>query len=115
MPKMRNLLEIVEGAKEGKMPTHEECYWAMLALSHLQWFESHDLRQVIVGRDDIKAKMIGDEAFRRRKIAFGKPPKEWVGWSNDPSNPEYQRLRKTAFKVLRDATGEDLGKPEKAV
>lgn len=105
---MRSLIDIVESAKDGKMPTHDECYWAMLALSHLHYFEANDLRTITTGKDDIRSKMTAEEAFRRRKIAFDKSPKDWVGWSNDPSNPEYQKMRATAFKVFEKATGTSL-------
>jgi len=105
---MRKLIDIVESAKDGKMPTHEECYWAMLALSHLHYFEANDLRSITNGKEDIRSKMTADEAFRRRKIAFDKSPMDWVGWPNDPSNPEYQKVRATAFKVFEKATGTPL-------
>lgn len=105
---MKKLIDIVESAKDGKMPTHEECYWAMLALSHLHYFESTDIRSISSNKDDVRTKMIADEAFRRRKIAFDQSPKSWVGWSNDPSNPDYQKMRATAFKVFEKATGEKL-------
>lgn len=105
---MRKLIEIVESAKDGKMPTHEECYWAMLALSHLHYFETTDLRSVAANKEDVRTKMITEEAFRRRKIAMDKSPKDWVGWSHDPSNPEYQKMRATAFKVFEKATGTSL-------
>lgn len=103
---MRKLIEIVEGAKEGSMPTHDECYWAMLALSHLHYFEVSDQRAMNDATNNVHRGMIAQEAFRRRKIAFDKSPKDWVGWDNDPSNPEYQKMRATAFKVFEKATGQ---------
>lgn len=105
---MRTLIEITEGAKDGKMPSHEECYWAMLALSHLHYFEVSDQRAMNAASNNVRRKMIADEAFRRRKVAMSKSPKEWVGWSNDPCNPEYQKMRAIAFEVFEKATGEKL-------
>jgi len=103
---MKKLIEIVESAKDGKMPTHEECYWAMLALSHLHYFETTDLRSVAANKEDVRTKMITEEAFRRRKIAMDKSPKDWVGWSHDPSNPEYQKMRATARRKWPSKTSD---------
>lgn len=63
---------------------------------------------VSANKEDVRTKMIADESLRRRKIAMDKSPKDWVGWSNDPSNPDYQKMRATAFKVFEKATGEKL-------
>jgi hypothetical protein len=105
---VRKLIDIVEGAKDGKMPTHDECYWAMLALSHLHYFEVSDIRTLTKSEDSARVRMTTEEGFRRRKMAMDKSPKDWVGWSHDPSNPEYQKMRATAFKVFEKATGESL-------
>lgn len=43
---MRKLVEIIESAKDGQMPTHEECYYAMLALSALHYFDHHALSEL---------------------------------------------------------------------
>ena len=104
---VRKLIDIVEGAKDGKMPTHDECYWAMLALSHLHYFEVSDIRTLTKSEDSARVRMTTEEGFRRRKMAMDKSPKDWVGWY-DPSNPEYQKMRATAFKVFEKATGESL-------
>ncbi len=99
---MRNLGDIIEAAKDGQMPTHEECYWAMLALHSLAWFGKNDLLQIAY---DERPKLFltpqrrCDESVKRWGLAYKKDPKEWVGPSFDPSNPEYQRERAVHKKI----------------
>ncbi len=104
----RTLFEIVEGAKDGEKPTHDECYWAMLALDALLYFETNALRGQAFGNTKVPLKMEGEESFRRNKTAFQTPPQRYVGDTNDPANPEYQAMRRMAFKVFEKATGESL-------
>ena len=69
---VRKLIDIVEGAKDGKMPTHDECYWAMLALSHLHYFEVSDIRTLTKSEDSARVRMTTEEGFRRREMATNK-------------------------------------------
>ncbi len=104
----RTLFEIVEAAKDGEKPTHDECYWAMLALSALLHFDSRALRNQAFSNTKVPLKMESEESFRRHKSAFQTPPQRYVGASNNPANPEYQTMRRMAFKVFEKATGEKL-------
>lgn len=99
---MRNLFEIVDGAMDGNMPTHEECYWAMLALSALHYFDYSDLRSLCFKEKTNPAinKLKVEESFKRFQAALNKSPKEWIGPDNDPSNPEYQKFRKIEAKIF---------------
>ena len=45
-----------------------------------------------------------EEAFRRHKAAMAADPEVWLG-SQLPENPEYQRFRQVAFKILDKALG----------
>jgi hypothetical protein len=40
---VRTLFEIVDGAKDGHRPAHDECYYAMLALADLLALDHKDL------------------------------------------------------------------------
>jgi hypothetical protein len=103
---MRTLFEIVDGAKSGEMPTHEECYWAMLALSALHFFDHHDLiRMAAREQKSGEKKLFGasywaEESSRRFQIALNKSPKDYVGPNDDPSNPDVQARRKIALKIF---------------
>lgn len=98
---MRKLSEIIESAKSGDMPTHDECYWAMLALDGLGAFDRMALRKLADTKRASSPKLEWSESFGRIKRALDQDPKVWIGPNNDPSNPEYQRQRKI-FKKLAD-------------
>lgn len=105
--KMRTLLEIIEDAKNGNMPTHEECYWAMLAIDSLAYFDHRALSQLAHEPSRFRTpEREAAESFRRNKTAYATSPKDWVGPTNDPANPDYHRLRKAAFKVLDKVSGD---------
>jgi hypothetical protein len=99
---MRTLFEIIESAKDGNMPTHEECYWAMLGLSALHYFDHSNLRTLCFKEtiNPIIKKLKAEESFKRFQLALNKSPKDWVGWNNDPANPEYQKMRAVGTKLL---------------
>lgn len=107
---MRNLSEIIETAKDGEMPSHEECYWAMLALDALGFFDHRALSDLanrpnkIFGPDHY-----WKESFNRRKRAYLKDPQTYVGPNNDPSNPDYQKMRTVALKIYDKALKGELG------
>ena len=108
---MKTLFEIVESARDGVMPSHEECYWAMLALDAISHFD----RRALMDLANRPSKLMTpqwqyEESFRRHKAALNKDPKSYVGWNNDPSNPEFQKRRKVANKILDRALSGELKK-----
>jgi len=110
---MRTLFEIIDGAKDGTKPTHDECYYAMLAFDALHHFDHMDLMQLHEAAEGkkpslaLRLQMTWPEAFKRFKTALDKPPQDWLG-NQVPDNPGYQRMRSLAFKVAEKATGENL-------
>ena len=97
----KTLFEIIEEAKDGSMPTHEECYWSMLVLDSLLTFSQNDLR--LVKQHPKHIDFVLKEGFNRVKNAIDKIPKEFIGCENDPSNPEYQKFRKLALNLFDKA------------
>ena len=103
---MRTLSEILTSAKDGEKPNHDECYWAMLALSALNHFNYSALERLTKNTGGpFGADFQLEEAFNREKAALNKSPQEWVGWNNDPSNPTYQRMRQIALGVFDKVVG----------
>lgn len=96
---MRTLFEIIESAKDGSKPTHDECYWAMLALDALHNFDARDVMEM-KSDSELRRDLRASESFNRNKRTLNIPPDKWIGWNNDPANPEYQRMRKMAFGIL---------------
>jgi len=98
---MRTLSEILEAIKSGEKPGYEECYWAVLALDSLNHFNFVALERL----SEYKKGPFGpgfefQESFNREKAALDKSPREWVGWTYDPSNPDYQQSRRAALSVF---------------
>lgn len=99
---MRTLREIIEAARDGQVPTHEECYWALLVFAELHGFDHRHILEVKerAGEDEFAAKMWADDSQRRYLEALNADPEVWLGPENDPANPEYQELRKAWGKVI---------------
>lgn len=104
---MKKLIDIIEAVKSNKRPDYEELRYAILALSALHTFEHRAISKLAEGERKktrpflvYSAEWQFKESFRRNKSAFNKSPKEWMGWSNDPENPDYQRLRAISNKLI---------------
>ena len=100
---MRTLYEIIESTKDGDMTTHEECYWAMLALESMLNIDHRNLREVLLSEKqhpEFIRKMKAENSFNMYKGALNKSPKDWLGPNNDPANPEYQRFRSIGKKLI---------------
>ena len=101
----RTLMQIIDAAKDGQRPSHDECWLAMLALDSLLHFEQRALwdlaneRRPALIRDP---KFQRDESFRRNKEAFAKPPRDWIGEHNLPGHPEQVRRRAFAKAAWRE-------------
>lgn len=91
---MRTLAEIVDDVKDGKKPDYEELRYALLAYSAISFFDREALIKNTKETPDFIFKMRQDDSIKRIHAALNKSPKEFVGWNNDPDNPEYLKFRK---------------------
>lgn len=110
---MRTLIEIIEAAKVGEPTTHEECLYALLAYSSLASFDESALRRLAF---EPPSKLRtpaweAEESHRRWKAALVKSPREWLGPTNDPANPEC-RERVNLARRLFDRVAAKGGKAE---
>ena len=101
------LLDIIEAVKSNEPVDTENMIYTILALDSLLFFETQSIRTLANGRrQNEKPGFIYDplyqekQSFRRIKNAIEKDPKEWLGWNNDPKNPDYQYDKEMAHKVL---------------
>lgn len=112
---MRTLLEIIEAARDGKEIGMEEATYALLALDALWGLERGSLLYICRNMSGPAAASLAghemSETLKRARTALNKDPKEWVGWNNDPKNPEYQERRKASFGLVKKVLGVDLRKP----
>lgn len=99
---MRTLSEIIEEAKSGGKPAHEECYYALLAYEALMTMCQRSLMDAAHKEDRAPAfrKLLSEKMFNTYKGALDRPPRAWLGWNNDPANPEYQRRREIGLKLV---------------
>lgn len=106
---MMKLREIIELAKDGGKPEYADLLYAVLALSALHAFDRQDMLKVYSETDDKKMfglKWRAEESFKRSKKAMEVSPKDYVGWSHDPNNPEYQKQRKVAGQLFNKIFGD---------
>jgi hypothetical protein len=100
---MKTLFEIIESAKDGNMPTQEECYYAMLCLDAIGGIDHRQLQQELFAEKQAPEpirKMKAKNSFDMWHNALNKSPKDYLGWNNDPANPEYQKIRKLALNIF---------------
>ena len=113
----RTLFEIVSAIKDGASATHDELRYALLAMSALHHFDSQALmklwQRAEKGQDVVKSafgvRWMMEESYRRAHVALNKPPKQWLGESNDPDTAECQAIRKAALSVLAKVTRDREG------
>lgn len=107
---MRSVGEILEAAKSGsEWPTHEECFWAMLALEQAWIMTSSKYReQVFTPKRDDLAKMLCENDFRMGKSCMDADPKVWLGPDRDYSNPENRKRRAISLKLYEKASKGEL-------
>lgn len=101
---MRTLGEIIEAAKDGQKPDHDECYYAMLALAALNAFNGQDVLSLHPSSGKVfnadRLQRLSEEAFERNKRCHAADPKQYIGWDHDPANPEYQKFRKMSQRLF---------------
>lgn len=106
---MRPLGEIVEAARSGERPDYEELRYAVCALEALAVFAQNALLKLAEAERGARpcvltgsAEWQVSEHFRRVSSAYARSPKEYLGWENDPDNPQYVSRRKSS-KAIFDA------------
>ena len=110
---MRSTLEIIIAVKESQPVTEDELKLALLVMSSVDYFLTNDLRQLAdaVKADKPSAKMragFADGTLERMLAGKKKSPDEWLGPTNTPGNPEYERRLKAGKALFKAATGQDL-------
>jgi len=110
---MKTLGEIIDAVRDGERPDYEDLRYAICAMDALMTFDRTALialseaedgcqtTEVLPRRFTSSATWQLSENFRRQARAYEKPPKEYVGWNNDPDNPEFLRRRRIAIKLMK--------------
>lgn len=111
---MRNTIDIIVDAKEGKIPTHEECYWALLFFAGLTHFYRKDLESLKETLHSDKKPEIKHTLMSLRLPKDGsinpnyfesikKPPLDWLGDTGNPLNPETRKFMDMGQKIIDNA------------
>ena len=104
---MRTLGEIIEACRNGEKPNVDELRYAVCAMDALMTFDRMAMWKLVdVEKDGKKPVLVysavwqRDENFDRVKRALAKDPKSYVGWNNDPDNPEFLARRGKSVKLV---------------
>jgi len=100
---MRILADIVEDCKCNKRPDYEELRYALLVYSFMLNMDHRVLRECLTSEKEmapIIKKMRAENSFNMYHTALNKSPKEYLGWNNDPENPEYQKFHEMGSKLV---------------
>lgn len=101
------LFQIVEAVRDGARPDYEDLRYAICAMTALSTFDQQAFMCLAEAeREDKKPVLVysaqhqWEEHFRRHKSAGEMPPKEYVGWNNDPDNPDFLARRDGAKRLM---------------
>ena len=104
---MKTLNQIVNAVRDGERPDYEELRYAVCALESLGTFNRMAFMRLAEAEREGKKPILTrsaqwqwEEHFRREKTAGEKSPKEWVGWNNDPDNPEFLKRRAESKRIM---------------
>lgn len=113
---MRNLYDIIEDCKTNGRPDYEELRYALLVYNFLFNMDHKNLRDELL-KEERPAKFIRElkaqNSFDMAKKALNMSPKEYLGWNNDPENPEYQRFHAIGCKLVDKALKGELPNQKK--
>jgi hypothetical protein len=112
----RTICDIVADAKEGIIPSHEECYWTMLSLSSMLYFSRRELEEIAKSMD--KGKNLEftckihlqseDKVHEKHTKWLLTQPKKWLGESGNPFTETNKKWRDMGRKIIKNATGLDV-------
>ncbi|WHH59140.1 hypothetical protein [Petroclostridium sp. X23] len=108
---MRTLSEIIEITKTNGKPDYEELRYSVLVLTALLNMDHRKLRETLLAekpRQEFIRKLEAENSFNMYKTALNKSPKDYLGWNNDPENPEYQRFHAIGSKLVDKALKGEL-------
>jgi len=103
---MNKLGDIINLVKNGERPPYEDLRYAICAMDSLMTFDSMLLRKLAHENEVCEYEYI--KHFERRKNAYNKTPKEWIGWENDPENENYVKSRNFHIKLFNKKIVEKL-------
>ena len=105
------LSEIIDSVRSGGRPDYEDLRYAICAMEALATFDYIALtrlaRAELEGRKPFLVTSSVwqlEEHLRRTSLAAARPPKDYVGWNNDPDNPESIERRRRSLSIVNRAS-----------
>lgn len=115
---MKTIGEIIESAKNGERPEYDDLRLAVCALDYLMTFDRNAIWKLAEAEAEGKKPFLvssalwqRDENFSRIKRAMGKTPKEYLGTTYNPDDPEVQTRRKAAIALWDRALAKASANP----
>lgn len=104
---MNTLDEIIEAVRNNERPDYDDLIYAICTLVALETFNMMALQKLATTEINNEPRILTGsaewqyiESYNRRIKAGNKSPKKWVGWNNDPKNPEFRERRRAAIKIM---------------
>lgn len=105
---MKTLAEIIELTRNGGKPEYDELRYALCALDHLNTFDSLVFEKLAQGESRGKKPFLiyssvwqRNERRDRVSRAMNKAPDEYIGWDNNPDNPEFLKRREISIGIVK--------------
>jgi hypothetical protein len=104
---MKTLGEIIDAVRSGDKPEYDELRYAVCVMDALATFDRQAFMRLAANEELGKKPFMNtsavwqwNEFFERMKRAMEKCPKDWIGWNNDPDNPDFLKRRNEAKQLL---------------
>ena len=110
---MRNLSEIIEDCKLNKSVDNAELKYATIALTSLMNFSMSTIMRIYDKSQSQFDKLRVENVHNAYNTALNKSPKEWLGWNNDPENPDYQKFHALGNRLVEKALNGELPNQKK--
>lgn len=110
---MRVLSEIIEACKLNEEVSKEELAYAVLSLTYVNNMSSSLLLKLHSEEVDSRKKERIASNHENVAKALNSDPKVWLGWNNDPKNPQYQRFHAMGRKLVDKALKGELPNQKK--
>lgn len=110
---MRTLDEIIEAIKTNEPVTHDEATYSVLVLSSLMNVISYKFHDLLINGWSQLKKDLYLKGKSQYSSALVVPPDKFMGWDNDPKNPDYQKFHKMGLKLADAAMNGKLPNQQK--
>jgi hypothetical protein len=106
---MRTLDEIIEAIKTNQPVTHDEAIYSVLVLTSVANDLSYKFGDLLCnGWSDFKKELFKKQKTSMYNRALNNPPDKFMGWDNDPRNPDYQKFHAIGLKIADKAIKGEL-------